>query len=155
MARRTREIWRQVIGQYERSGKTQEAYAEERGIPVGTLRGWIHRLKREEEEQATSVSAVSGSTRTTYGAVSPEALRFLRKRAKLTAAQLAELLDTAPETISRWENGKADFVRGTWNTVAALAIEAMQGRDETTRRLRAIQELRGGRQHIELTLKAS
>jgi DNA-binding XRE family transcriptional regulator len=90
-----------------------------------------------------------------HGAVSSEAIRFLRKRAKLTAAQLAELLDTTPETISRWENGNADFVRGTWNTVAALALDAMNGRDETARRLRAIQEIRGGQQHIEIHLKAS
>jgi hypothetical protein len=70
MARRTREIWRQVIGQYERSGKTQEAYAEERGIPVGTLRGWIHRLKREEEEQAGAILPVR-----VIGSRSPSASR--------------------------------------------------------------------------------
>ena len=37
MARRTREIWKNVIGQFERSGKTQEAFATEREIPVGNV----------------------------------------------------------------------------------------------------------------------
>jgi hypothetical protein len=52
MARRTREIWRNLIGQLERSGKSREDFAAERGIPVSTLRGWIYKLKQEEEEGA-------------------------------------------------------------------------------------------------------
>ena len=37
MARRTREIWRNLIGQYERGGKKLDEFAGERGIPVGTV----------------------------------------------------------------------------------------------------------------------
>jgi putative zinc finger/helix-turn-helix YgiT family protein len=40
------------------------------------------------------------------GIVNPEAFKFMRKRLRLTAKNLAELLFTTPETISRWENGK-------------------------------------------------
>jgi hypothetical protein len=58
MPKRTREIWRNLIGQYERSGKRQEEFAAERQIPVGTLRSWIYRLKREKEEEAASILPV-------------------------------------------------------------------------------------------------
>ena len=44
--RRAREIWVSIIGQYEKSGQTQEAFAEARGIPVGTLRSWIYKLRQ-------------------------------------------------------------------------------------------------------------
>jgi hypothetical protein len=52
MRRRAREIWVQVIRQFERSGSTQEAYAKERGIPLSTLQWWIYRLRREEKESS-------------------------------------------------------------------------------------------------------
>jgi hypothetical protein len=52
MVRRTREIWRNLVGQFERSGKTLEEFAKEREIPSGTLRGWLYRFKREQEEAA-------------------------------------------------------------------------------------------------------
>src|SRR5437868_1152253 len=49
--RHAREIWVQIVGQFEKSGLTQEAFAAERGIPVGTLRSWIYRLRRERQEE--------------------------------------------------------------------------------------------------------
>ena len=49
--RRAREIWVQIVGQFNRSGLTQEAFADERGIPVATLRSWIYRLRRQEDEE--------------------------------------------------------------------------------------------------------
>jgi hypothetical protein len=58
MARRTREIWRNLIGQFERSGKTAEQFATERQIPVGTLRNWIYRLKREKGEDEAAILPV-------------------------------------------------------------------------------------------------
>ncbi len=58
MARRTREIWRNLIGQYDRSGKSQEEFAAEREIPVGTLRSWIYRFKREVAEETGSILPV-------------------------------------------------------------------------------------------------
>ncbi len=50
--RRAREIWVGIVEQYEKSGLTQEAFAEQRNIPVGTLRSWIYKLRREPEEDA-------------------------------------------------------------------------------------------------------
>jgi len=58
MARRTREIWRNLVGQWERSGKNQEEFAAERQIPVGTLRSWIYRFKREKAEETGSILPV-------------------------------------------------------------------------------------------------
>jgi hypothetical protein len=58
MPKRTREIWRNLIGQFERSGKTQDEFAAERGIPVGTLRSWIYKLKREQPENAAAILPV-------------------------------------------------------------------------------------------------
>lgn len=39
-----------LIGQYEKSGQTQETFAAARGIPVGTLRSWIYKLRQGETE---------------------------------------------------------------------------------------------------------
>jgi hypothetical protein len=50
MARRTREIWRNLIRQQERSGKSDEAFAAERGIPVRTLRWWKWKLRNDGDE---------------------------------------------------------------------------------------------------------
>ena len=49
--RRARDIWVAIVGQFERSGLTQEAFADARNIPVGTLRSWIYRLRRECDER--------------------------------------------------------------------------------------------------------
>jgi putative zinc finger/helix-turn-helix YgiT family protein len=38
-------------------------------------------------------------------------LRWVRKAAGFRAADVAELLDVRPETISRWERGEADMPR--------------------------------------------
>ena len=58
MARRTREIWVSLIGHFERSGKTLEEFAKEREIPVGTLKNWVYRLRREKEEDGAAVLPV-------------------------------------------------------------------------------------------------
>jgi transposase-like protein len=52
MPRRTSEIWRNVLKQFEESGKTQEEFATERGIPLSTLRSWIYKIRRANEEGA-------------------------------------------------------------------------------------------------------
>ena len=52
--RRTRDSWVEIVRQCERSGVTQEAFAEERGIPVTTLRSWIYRLRREKQPKRQS-----------------------------------------------------------------------------------------------------
>ena len=58
MARRTREIWQNLIGQFERSGKSIEQFASERQIPTGTLKNWIYRLRKEKAESTTEILPV-------------------------------------------------------------------------------------------------
>jgi hypothetical protein len=58
MARRTREIWLNLIGQFERGEKTLEEFAKEREIPVGTLKNWTYRIRREKEEEGAAVLPV-------------------------------------------------------------------------------------------------
>jgi hypothetical protein len=58
MARRTREIWQNLIGQFERSGKSMEQFAGERQIPTGTLKNWIYRLRKEKAEATTEILPV-------------------------------------------------------------------------------------------------
>lgn len=72
-------------------------------------------------------------------ATGPE-LRFMRKAAGLRAVDLAELLDVAPETVSHWETGKHAPDRSTLATVAALALDALDGATTTRDRLRALRE---------------
>lgn len=70
--RRTREVWANLIRQFERSGKTQEEFATEREIPLTTLRSWIYRLKREQQEEQPSILPVRVVASTAPTARHPE-----------------------------------------------------------------------------------
>jgi transcriptional regulator with XRE-family HTH domain len=76
------------------------------------------------------------------GTRSPEALRFMRRQAGLRAADLAELLDLRPETISRQENGKGPVDRRTMEIVAAIVEDRARGTTDTIDRLRTLQAAR-------------
>jgi hypothetical protein len=56
--RRARGIWIELIRQCEKSGLSTEEYAAKRGIPVKTLRWWIWRLRREQDEEAAPLLPV-------------------------------------------------------------------------------------------------
>src|SRR5256885_11159811 len=84
------------------------------------------------------------------GASSPDALKFLRKTMALTAAELGELLELRPETISRIENGKMPVDRRTVALVSALALDPLAGRSETADRLRALAHPPKGRQRVDV-----
>ncbi len=47
MQRRGRAFWSRLVAEFERSGLKHEAFAATQGVPVGTLRKWIYRLRRE------------------------------------------------------------------------------------------------------------
>ena len=101
MQRRTREVWSNLVRQYEQSGATQEEFAAHRGIPVGTLRSWIYRLKRERAEEAA----------------------ILPVRVVASTAPLAWRLDVdaAPIEVLLPDGVRVRFVDGaTIETVAAL-----------------------------------
>ena len=56
--RRSRDKWVEIIRVFEKSKLTQEAFAEERNLPVGTLRTWIYRLRHEEKRSTAGDEAV-------------------------------------------------------------------------------------------------
>jgi putative zinc finger/helix-turn-helix YgiT family protein len=70
------------------------------------------------------------------GITSGPAFRHIRKAAGFQAKEVAELLGTTPETVSRWENGQRDIPRPVMALTAAIALERMSGeRDELRARL--------------------
>jgi DNA-binding transcriptional regulator YiaG len=70
------------------------------------------------------------------GEVSGETFRFMRKTLGLTAVELGALLDTKPETISRWENGKVPTDRSAWLTLGSLVVAKLEGRSDAMERLK-------------------
>lgn len=92
-----------------------------------------HKLDEVEERIAAMLAR--------EGVNSPEAFRFIRKAIGLRAADLANLLDVTPETVSRWERGRIPVDARALAVLGTLAIEHAEGRSEALARLRAI---RGG-----------
>jgi hypothetical protein len=43
--RRSRDQWAQIVGQFERSGQSHEAFCEQQRLNVGSFRGWLYRLR--------------------------------------------------------------------------------------------------------------
>jgi transposase-like protein len=50
-----RKYWINVVDEFERSGLTQERFAQQRGVPVATLRSWLYRLRRERQASVSLV----------------------------------------------------------------------------------------------------
>lgn len=75
-----------------------------------------------------------------HGFSSGDEIRFMRKVAGLRAADLAELLDVSPESVSHWETGKHRADRGTLVTIGALVLDVLEGSTATRDRLRALRE---------------
>jgi transcriptional regulator with XRE-family HTH domain len=71
-----------------------------------------------------------------------EAVRHMRKTLGLRAADLAQLLDLTPETISHWETGKAPISRAAFVAVGAMIQDAIDGRTTTRDRFAALIEER-------------
>lgn len=88
------------------------------------------------------------------GEVTGETFRAMRYALGMNAKALAELLDVAPETISRWERGEREADRFAWLTVAALVADALEGRTTTRDRLRALRERPGLAKSVHLDVPA-
>ncbi|TMB19585.1 MAG: helix-turn-helix domain-containing protein [Deltaproteobacteria bacterium] len=67
-----------------------------------------------------------------------EAVKFIRKAVGLPAVTLAELLDTSPETVSRWERGVSRIDRAAFAILAGIVMEKADDRSDTLERLRAL-----------------
>jgi transcriptional regulator with XRE-family HTH domain len=56
----------------------------------------------------------------------------------LRAADLAELLDVAAETVSRWENAQRTVDRPAWVALSAMVLDRIEGGTRTLDRLRTL-----------------
>ena len=74
------------------------------------------------------------------GMVSGPAFQFMRRALGMRAVDLAELLDVAPETLSRWEAGARDVDRAAWTVLAGLIVDRAEGRDRVISIMRALRE---------------
>lgn len=72
------------------------------------------------------------------GVRSPDTFRFMRKVLGMRAVDLGKLLDIAPETISRWENGAMPVETRAFALLGALVSDRLEGRVNTLERLNAI-----------------
>lgn len=68
------------------------------------------------------------------------AVRFIRKSLGFLAKDLAELLGTTAETVSRWENGKQQVDYKTRALLASMVVDALEGQHTTLDTLKMLQE---------------
>ena len=74
------------------------------------------------------------------GVSSGESFKFMRKVLGLRAVELANLLDVAPETLSRWEQGHRSADRKALSILGSLVIDQLEGHHTTLDRLQALQK---------------
>lgn len=70
--------------------------------------------------------------------IDAEALRFMRKATGLQAKEFADLLGVRPETVSRWESGKAGIDRATYAVLQQFLLDRLAGSAQTAKRLRVL-----------------
>jgi putative zinc finger/helix-turn-helix YgiT family protein len=85
--------------------------------------------------------AVAGEL-ASHGVATAEAFSFMRRALGMKAMELAELLDVAPETVSRWEHGKLPLERGPVALLTAMVLDTLEGKATTVERLRALRNPR-------------
>jgi len=86
-------------------------------------------------------------------APTPDAFRFLRAVLRMKAGELADLFDVAPETVSRWENGKRAIDPASWAHLCGMLKDRIEERTTTWDRLREAKAARGKRAPKRLRLK--
>ncbi len=72
------------------------------------------------------------------GVTEPEALKFMRKASGRRSKEFAELLGVRPETVSRWESGKAGIDRATYAVIQQLLLDRLAGSSTMERSLRVL-----------------
>jgi hypothetical protein len=55
--RRSRDQWSEVVGEFERSGPSHDAFCAEQRLNVGSFRGWLYRLRNDSERGRVASSA--------------------------------------------------------------------------------------------------
>jgi hypothetical protein len=66
----------------------------------------------------------------------------MRKAIGLPAREVAHLLSTTPETVSRWEKGARAVDTCAWTTLASLVLDELEGRHDVRDRLLALKTKR-------------
>src|SRR5262245_37196158 len=64
-ARKSRSEWSSIIKAFKKSGGSHEEFCKERGLKLGSFRGWLYRLQKRvepESEVALVPVAVTGAT---------------------------------------------------------------------------------------------
>ena len=87
------------------------------------------------------------------GIVKGDAFRFMRKALRMQANTLAELVDVAPETVSRWEGDKRAVSRGASAILTSLVRDAFEGRTTTLDGLRRLQQPRPLAKTVKIELE--
>lgn len=92
---------------------------------------YIEGRAAEAFENATARALARG------GVAEAEAFRFLRTTLAIKAADLASLIGTTPETVSRWENARLPVDRRSFALLAELVLDYLEGRTRTREVLEA------------------
>jgi YgiT-type zinc finger domain-containing protein len=71
-----------------------------------------------------------------HGPANGDTFRYMRKAVGIAAKDVAELLATTPETVSRWENGARDVDLWAWTTLGSIVLDELEGRTATRDRIR-------------------
>ena len=88
------------------------------------------------------------------GASSNDAFKLMRTAIGMRAADLAALLDVAPETISRWETGQRSVDRGALMVLGAIVLDQIEGKTRTLDRLRAFREPANAAAEVRIDVRA-
>ncbi len=68
---RNREQIQKLLKRYRRSGKTQEHFAIENGLNLGTFRGWLYRKRKGVHGQGRFISVALEKTATDRSSLGP------------------------------------------------------------------------------------
>jgi YgiT-type zinc finger domain-containing protein len=82
------------------------------------------------------------------GMVTGPRFRFLRHFLGLSAKQLGQRIETAHETISRWENGRLPIPRLAWIALGGLVRDRLAARSDTEDTINALDHPRPLRAQI-------
>jgi hypothetical protein len=55
--RRSREQWAEIVGEFEHSGLSHEAFCAQQRLNMGSFRGWLYRLRNGSERGKVARSA--------------------------------------------------------------------------------------------------
>lgn len=81
-----------------------------------------------------------------------EAFQFMRLVLGLKGAELAQLLEITPETLSRWGKGHRPPDKKALSILGSMILDRAEGHDRALPRLRSLQAPPPAASHAELTL---